>query len=241
MNKNIDVTVYPEDAREGIIHLKYHSQYYLAMSFCRLQEFSESPYLNIREQFFTLEEYMDIHAENTDGHFTYDDDWVGFNITDRTIYDFIWKFAKFRRPLKKEEVLLKIIKKSVRNKFGYDIYTPKSNPSKKKFCVIGTFRNMDVDHELAHGFYYLRTKYKKEMNELYNSLTVSQRNRMHLYLKEEGYSPAEYRDETQAYFSTSTNADILGRIPKLKLPGKTKLKAFRDVFLKWKNDKRVTG
>ena len=57
------------------------NDYDRGMLFCRYQEFYESPFPEIRNQEFTLEELMRTYVKkNKSGMFTYPADWAGYNI-----------------------------------------------------------------------------------------------------------------------------------------------------------------
>ena len=64
---------------KNIFQVEAESQYDLAMTFIRIQEFYESPFREIRGHDFILEKYMDRYAKEY-GNFTYTTDWNGFNV-----------------------------------------------------------------------------------------------------------------------------------------------------------------
>ena len=228
--EKIEIIEYPQLTHKGIIHLNFPNQYLLCMSFCRVQEYCESPLPCINKNYFTIEELMDTYAETYGhGHFSYDGDWVGFNIPGNLALAFQHDFHN-KPMLKKEKYLLEIINKErARRKEITDT----------NFCVIGTYRLDDIEHEIAHALYYLHPKYKKQMDDFYHSLTDSHKKGMKNYLSTSGYEEPQFLDEAQAYFSTSDDEDISDRIPKSTLPGQRKLKLFRDAFKKWHNDKGI--
>jgi hypothetical protein len=59
-----------------------------------------------------------------------------------------------------------------------------------------------VKHEIAHGFFYTRPEYKKEMMTLVKNLEPDFRQSMEISLKKMGYASRVYIDECQAYLST---------------------------------------
>ena len=68
----------------------FPNQYELASTFIRLQEFYESPYKEIKGQYFTLEKYMDRYAKDQeDNKFTYFEDWNGFNVPGNIVLKFV--------------------------------------------------------------------------------------------------------------------------------------------------------
>lgn len=71
------------------------------------------------------------------------------------------------------------------------------------FCIIGAVKNSNaLNHEIAHGLFYLHPEYKKEMVKLVKNLPVSIKTEMKATLKKLGYTPKVYVDEMQAYMST---------------------------------------
>ena len=73
----------------------------------------------------------------------------------------------------------------------------------------------DLNHEIAHGLYYLNKKYKKEMDSLINPRTNFYKNfKIELQLME--YSDDVIKDEIQAYCSTQSFENTPNKIHKLE-------------------------
>lgn len=170
-----------------IVHVKYKNQYDLASSFMRIQEFYESPIEGIKGCSFTLETFMDKYAKEY-GVFDYFEKWAGFNVPSDVLKDFIETQGIFYT---KELRLINYIK----NLVDWD----------KPFYVIGTFQDVDIDHELAHAFYYISKDYKKKMKKLLNELPSSDRIGLVDELKEKGYHSDVFTDEIQAYLSSCSD------------------------------------
>jgi hypothetical protein len=65
-------------------------QYDLAMTFCRLQEYYESPFKQVRGKTFTMTEFQRMYAKKFgDGVFTYPVDWAGFNVSGEVVDEFM--------------------------------------------------------------------------------------------------------------------------------------------------------
>lgn len=200
------------------------SQYELAISFMRLQEFYESSFDDIRGHYFTTEQYMDRYAEEF-GNFTYTKDWDGFNIPGYIVTEF---FNVFKDDLTKHEQELKTL------------LAPALNPRKKvRFYVIGLHGTGDdsvVNHEKAHAMYYLSTEFNSAMCSHISNISPFIKNRILVKLKTMGYGENVLVDEMQAYLSTSSWWYL---IKKFKfVPIKT-VRAMRKTFLKFKNQRTV--
>lgn len=195
-----------EDDR--IVHLNFETQYQLCSSFVRIQEFYESPYARIRNQFFTLDMFMDAYVEDK-GEFTYFTDWSGFNVPGNAILNF-WELyrgtldAGYRYDCNlraKEHAVLSPV-------------MPKLEKQEIDFYIIGTYGAIEetskpyVDHEIAHAYYYLNHVYRRFCNEIYAELDQVVRSKVAVGLMEMGYSEQVIEDETQAYFATD-DEDVL--------------------------------
>jgi len=183
----------PEVIFPGLIHLHFNTQYEVASTFMRLQEFYESSYDSVRGHVFTMEHYMDKYAADT-GNFTYTIDWSGFNVPGKVIDDFrdLFTIAEF---LQKEQHILDLIEKT-------------KDSSWDKYYVIassteGNRKNAQKDvmkHEIAHGMWYLNEEYKVEQQKNMKGVRKNIGDR----LLEMGYCKDVIEDETQAYFATSS-------------------------------------
>lgn len=182
-----------------IVHVKYKNQYDLASSFMRIQEFYESPIEGIKDCPFALETFMDKYAKEY-GVFDYFEKWSGFNVPSDILKDFIETQGIFYA---KEIRLINYIKSLV----DWD----------KPFYVIGTFQDVDIDHELAHAFYYISKDYKKKMKKLLNEIPKSDMSGLMNNLQETRYHPSVYLDEIQAYISSCSDSSMNLQITDLAL------------------------
>jgi len=171
----------------------FPNQYELASTFIRLQEFYESPYKQIRGKYFTLEQFMDLYAKDQKGNkFTYFEDWNGFNVPGHIVDDF---HDQFESDFTDKEIKL----------------FEELDDQVDDFYIIGVVnKGKDtLDHEIAHGLYYLNDKYKKDMSELITKMPIPLRSRAEKYLKSIGYCKAVMKDELQAYFGTGLDKDMI--------------------------------
>jgi len=209
-----------EKMTDGIYHIYGKDQYEITSTFMRLQEFYESSLRGIRGGYFTLEHYMDSYAKRF-GNFTYNSDWVGFNVPGNVVRKF---FTVFEADLlDKEELLYQEIEEMIE--------------SNDKFYLIGTYQDgAVVDHELAHAFYYLDIKYKKAMNAITNSLSAKVRKDMFAVITNDGYCKQVLPDELQAYCSTSTMVELTKQFDTKDLPWDVVLE-YKKAFAAAKDDK----
>jgi hypothetical protein len=190
MNYNI------EEIRSNVYLITAPTNYEISSMFLRPQEFYESNFPNIQNNYFTLEEYIDTYVHAT-GAFTYYNDWAGFNISSYHIKQFFNKFAY--NLSKKEIILLELLKK---------INPELTDP----FYVIGT-KHQDaksINHELAHAYYYLNTNYRAYMEKESLKFSLSLWDKLNCNLQENYlYNKNVIRDEAQAYLATSSRQHCL--------------------------------
>ena len=179
----------------------FPNQYELASTFIRLQEFYESPYKEIKGKYFELDQYMDLYVKDQkDNKFTYFEDWNGFNVPGNIIQEFKDKFEE--HFTNKEYDLFQSLRKSGKT---YDkSWKGCKKIHKEKYYIIAVVdKGKDtIQHEIAHGLYYLNKDYKREMNKLIKQMLLPLRSRAEIYLKKTGYCKAVLKDELQAYFAT---------------------------------------
>lgn len=174
-------------------------KYDLAMLFCRVQEFYESPNKKIRNKKFSIWEYYDWYSKKHSGCFSYPKDWSGFNLPIK-IANLCYKLNKIETPY--DFLFLKILKE-IKIKDGYLIGINK----------IGT---KTYWHEFCHGLYYTNKIYKKKMDELTKSLPSEYKKKISKNLKEIGYCRSVIMDEIQAYMATEVNKTITKKISSKK-------------------------
>lgn len=165
----------------GVYFLKFKNQYEVTMSMLRFQEFYESPYKGIRNEYFTLEQYMDVYAKAM-GNFTYCTDWNGFNVPSHVIRSFLTVFDDDLRD-KELAVLDKID-----HLFNDGL-----------FYLIAGHDDSVIVHEVAHGLFYVNKEYRKRVLALIKTMPKTFVSRFKEGLKKQGYCKQVYLDEMQAY------------------------------------------
>jgi len=217
------------EVAEGVLHVNAKTQYEIASTFMRVQEFYESPYGEIRGQYFSHERYMDICAYGKKRSaaneivFSYLEDWNGFNVPGH-VFDEWAKLFEEHYLWDKEKQLIELI------------YEKQSTNS---FYVIGTNdegAKGDYDHELSHAWYYLDDIYKKKMIKLVDKLSKTAREQIKDHLMDEGYRDGVVEDETIAYLTTNTMIEIDEMFEKVRIPWTSILK-IQKAFVKFKEEK----
>jgi len=169
------------------------NSYDLAMTFCRVQEFYESPYKEIKGKPFTMMEFQRIYSmRREDGCFTYPIDWAGFNVPSDVIHQLYYS-DKIEDKNQYDNVFYNIL-----NEIGDYVEMD------DKYYVIGSdpLSKTTIDHEVAHAFYYLYPFYKKDVNKVINKIPVKIFNKFRDALYELRYSSKVLKDEIQAYLLT---------------------------------------
>jgi len=177
---------------KDIYLLHFKTQYELASTFLRIQEYYESPHFHGRV--FSLEQFMDWYA-GRHGNFTYYQDWVGFNVPSSAFEPFYE--GKFDPLSQKEKKLLGLFKGLSR-----------------RFYVIGVYgagARGDLTHELAHALFFVDESYRQSVREAmsrYNTTKLARK------IAKAGYAKHVIRDEIQAYLISPSGE--LGSDPALK-------------------------
>jgi hypothetical protein len=162
--------------------------YDLAMTFCRLQEYYESPFKQIRNKAFTMTEFQRLYAkEFGDGIFTYPIDWAGFNVPGEVFDKFIQEDFK-----------------DWGNEYDFvteDIYTEVKDDNNSRYYLIAAGpKDIDtINHEICHALYYLDSEYKENVNSIISELNVSLFQHFKTQLLDKGYSKNVIIDEINAY------------------------------------------
>jgi len=173
----------------GIYLCKIENMYDLAMTFCRVQEYYESPIKEIRGKKFTLIELMSRYAKKNDGSFSYPIDWGGFNIPG-PIVEALYKGGIDDQNIY-DDIILDIHKTIIAEVGNSHYYLIGSNSDKST-----------IAHECAHALFFLDKEYKKRTKEILKRLHKSVYKKAERVLLDLGYYKSVIDDELQAYLST---------------------------------------
>lgn len=183
LNKNIILITAPTDVE-------------VAKAFLRPQEYYESPQYAYR--FFTRNAYARWYRKKH-GSFNYYGEYSGFNVPD-------WAMAEvelWTREHKKERELFGLIKEDL-FEIQDDITDGDRTPS-MYFIGAQEGEQEDIDHELAHAFYYLYPEFKANVLSLLGSCSGLGELYEHFGTME--YHVDSWVDEAQAYLTI--NLDYL--------------------------------
>jgi len=170
------------------------NSYDLAMTFCRAQEFYESPYKEIRGKNFNMVEFQRLYTmRRGESCFAYPEDWCGFNVPSNAIWNLYYS-NKIEDLNQYDTIFHKII----------DKITCDTNKNEYRYYLIGagTGDERTKNHEIAHAFYYLHPSYKKAANKITSQLPEKLYNKFKKHLLGIGYSDKSIKDEIQAYLSS---------------------------------------
>src|SRR5271166_2778291 len=186
-----------KEVKPKIFLFEFKNNYDMCMHFLRYQEFYESAYAKFRGKKFGIFDFMRWYAiKYGKGVFSYPDDWDGFNIPGDIIKQ-VWDLHIDDKNIYDYEMLM------AWNKCNRD-----SNG--QKFYIIGVVKkNGALEHEIAHGMFYLHLDYQKEMTKLVKELDPAIRKDMYATLKKLGYTTKVFVDEAQAYMATGLSGSFL--------------------------------
>jgi hypothetical protein len=197
-----------KEVAEDVYLCTIKDSYDLTMTFCRVQEFYESHFKQIRGKKFKMLDFIKLYTQwSSEGAFTYTTDWVGFNVPSSCI-----------------ENLFKLGIDDF-NEYDNVICNIHNKINKKRYYLIaGCYNDTDtIKHELCHAFYYLDKNYKKHTNNICKELLPTVYKKIEKRLLSIGYCKQVIRDEVQAYLSTD-----IGEIREIKF-NKKELKNFNTI------------
>jgi hypothetical protein len=159
-------------------------KYDRAMTFCRVQEYYESPSTKFRGKEFSIWDYMKWYHERYGRGFSYGDDWSGFNIPVRVIRECYNVLNKYETPY--DKVMGEIIQRVAIYRDGYVI-------------GCGNMKDDTFKHEICHALYHTNKDYKKQMDALTKGLPKKYYDTFKKNILELGYASKVIDDEIQAY------------------------------------------
>lgn len=164
--------------------MNYRTQGAMTRAMVRFQEHYEHP--EFRGKVFSIKDFK-AYTLKREKEFTYFTDVFGFNFPSETLDAFIK--GKFN-PLSKRE-------KAVLDSFvvGHGFY------------IIATYKSGnlgDIAHEISHGLYYTRPKYRKKVKEiLADQEKIGGMGDWRKAMANNGYHKAVIQDEIHAYMMES--------------------------------------
>lgn len=186
-----------KEVKPRIFLAEFEDIYDMCMTFMRYQEFYESPNPKFRNKPFEIFDFMKWYSHSQGrGGFSYAADWVGFNIPSKIIDKCLWNV---NTTLDYDRNLYDDVMEDIQ----FACIT-KTNLEGDDFYLIGALKGNErtIQHEVAHGMFYLVPEYKKEMMALLKKLKPKFRDQLYKDLQKVGYTKHVLPDEAQAFLST---------------------------------------
>lgn len=183
----------------GIFVVIIKDNYDRANLFCRIQEYYESKNKEFNGKAFSIFDYQRWYSKKHKDSFTYASDWSGFNLPLKTAI-ICQEKSTIETPY---DVTMNGILKKI------------SNINKKENGYIIGVRSLNsvtFRHELCHAFYHADEVYKKQMDNITDSINKKDFHRMKKCLTDLGYNPKVIPDEIQAYMSTEMDNELCKNI-----------------------------
>jgi hypothetical protein len=180
-----------KEVKAGIFLAEFKDPYDMCMTFCRYQEYYESPNPKFRNKDFKFFDFIKWYSQHySKGDFTYTNDWVGFNVPSEILENCRAGILDWNQY---DQTMTSIVSNIYSKKMNYD-----------KFYLIGAMSGNErtIRHEVAHGMFYLDKNYKKEMLTLVKGLKPKFKEQFYKDLEKIGYTKQVLPDEAQAFLST---------------------------------------
>jgi len=185
MNIKYEIT----EAKLNIFAVVISNSFDRAMTFCRVQEFYESPNPAFRNKNFNMWDYIKWYSEEYGKGFTYTHDWAGFNIPFNVLHECFKDLKKFDTPY--DEIMCDIYHKILHAKKDGNAYVIGVDNSKSETFL----------HEVCHGLYYVDPSYKSEVDGITESIPKKYKKQFSNNLIKAGYAEHVVDDEIQAYLT----------------------------------------
>lgn len=195
-----------EKVRDYIYSVHITNKYDRAMTFCRAQEYYESPNPNFKGKAFSIWDYIKWYSHNNGKGFSYGLDWSGFNIPMKTVKECYQKLEKTYGAsdlTPYDHTLLNIIREIEETPNE----CPKTLEKSYLIGVDGTI-NETFKHEICHGLYSTNKKYNKLALRLVKELKTKDTTVYKTFEKnllKMGYAKELVDDEIQAYLQFGVN------------------------------------
>jgi len=200
-----------KQVRANVFAVIIKDEYELAMTFCRVQEFYESPNIEFRGQHFDIWKFIDWYSRQRNGSFTYPTDWAGFNIPFDVLEECTTGLKEIQSPYDKTLITIcSQLKKMKKEGPAYVIGVPDTESP--------TFT-----HEVSHGLYYTNEEYREAANKIIEEIKTINKNTYTTFkrnLMKMGYTEDVIDDEIHAYLTTNWDHNNFGKDVKIGLKKK---------------------
>lgn len=217
---NVKYTI--KEVKPNIFAVIIKDHYDRAMTFCRAQEFYESPNKKFRGKDFNIWDYLEWYSRQNGDSFTYAKDWGGFNIPLLVA----WECYEGKKHSKKVERYngVRSLPDTWKSKWDETmkdiVWTVQSrmfnkeNERNMNAYIIGA-DNMNSElfkHEVCHGLWATNKEYRQKASEVIKTISPYQHYKVFKNnLLEMGYTAGVVDDEIHAYLTTNWNYDKFGK------------------------------
>ena len=173
----------------NIYHFEFNTLYEMNATLIRIQEFYECKSPHIQNQIFTLDDYMDWHAENHDGVFDYFENVYGINIPGHVFDNFFEVYKE--SELRQREIWFWNLLQAHIDVECSDLY----------YVIASVKGDSDnaLDHEIRHGVWYIEPEYRKAMEYAISKHRIAG---LKSYLRDMNYGENVINDEIHAFTLT---------------------------------------
>lgn len=184
---NIDYKI--TEVKPNVFAVIIPNQYDRAMTFCRVQEFYESPNSDFRGKHFSMWDYMKWYSQEYARGFSYGSDWSGFNIPFDVLEACYRNIKNFETPY--DAIMYKIY---------WQIQTMKGDGNAYVIGAENT-KGDTFQHEICHGLYSTNKQYKQMVDEVTETIEWQDYLKFETNLLDMGYTASVIPDEIQAYLA----------------------------------------
>jgi len=182
-----------EQVKPKVFAVIIEDSYDRAMTFCRVQEYYESPNPAFRgNNDFSFTEYMKWYSKEYGRGFTYGVDWSGFNVPLETAYQCYDTLTD--RYTDYDDVMESIV---------HQLYELNGDDIDGYMIGAGSTEGDTFQHEICHGLYATNKEYKQSVDEITETIEWQDYLKFEKNLLDMGYTAAVIPDEIQAYLSTN--------------------------------------
>lgn len=183
-----------KQVKPNIFAVVVKDDYDLAMLFCRVQEFYESPNPKFRGQNFSIWDFIEWYSRERNGSFTYPSDWAGFNIPFEVLEMCVQGMKEVESPY--DKAMQRI----------YSLISSMKAEGRAYIIGVPDLEGQTFVHEVCHGLYYINDEYKAIADSITNEFKKSLESAYHMFkrnLLSMGYTEDVIDDEIQAYLTTN--------------------------------------
>jgi hypothetical protein len=183
-----------------IYHFIFRTKRDMNLAMMRISEFQDSPHKQIKGQYFTYADFLEAYVDE-DGKLDYFNYWEGHNFTKELVLDFYEKFKVENTFNEVEALVIQVSQNS-------------QDYHKKVFIAHVEGDHATFNHEEAHAKFYFNETYKDAMIKKFSQVRYELLEKITSDLNLR-YGSSVIVDETQAYFTTADDTELIEMFPSL--------------------------